>query len=194
MAHEVSWLTSRGRICAAGFSGDLEHRRDRCHSEGARLTRLHKYSTPSPESRRVGLNFPLGFPGLTSRGYSLPSLRDCLQFSLSFPGLASWAILCRPFGTPFSFRCPSQDLRPGLFSAVPSGLPASFGVLPRTYVLGYSLLSLRDLERPLRSQAVCSDIKTASFYMESSVFRSRFHLARERRYARQTTLDQRGIC
>jgi hypothetical protein len=57
------------------------------------------------------------------------------------PGLTSWGIFSRPFGTDLGRGVWTQDLRPGLLSAVPSGLIA-VGLIavagrPRTHVLGY---------------------------------------------------------
>jgi hypothetical protein len=74
-------------------------------------------------------------------GHSQPSLRDC-SFLSFLPRTASWAILSRPFGTVHSSHFYS-GLRPGEFSAVPSGL---FLLLISTQdcVLGYSQPSLRD--------------------------------------------------
>jgi hypothetical protein len=53
-------------------------------------------------------------------GYSQPSLRDWSRL-LSLPRTSSWATLSRPFGTDLGCYL-YPGLRPGLLSAVPSGL------------------------------------------------------------------------
>jgi hypothetical protein len=85
-------------------------------------------------------------------GHSQPSLRDC-SFLSFLPRTASWAILSRPFGTVHSSHFYS-GLRPGEFSAVPTGL---FLLLISTQdcVLGYSQPSLPELFLPLISTQDC---------------------------------------
>src|ERR1700744_5333337 len=74
-------------------------------------------------------------------GYSQPSLRDC-SWLLSLPRTSSWATLSRPFG--LGPGCPLYPgLRPGLLSAVPTGL-FQVALSTQDFVLGYSQPSLRD--------------------------------------------------